>query len=124
MDKTKYGKYIFSGLREGQAPGRGIDLALLDSAIMKGSNFYRITWNDPLPPGVTDTNPPTHGPHIHKYAEILIHLGTNPNDPFDLGAEIEFCLGKEIEKHIITKSKYGYNNANETKHAEHSSNYI
>ena len=41
-------------------------------------------------------------PHSHPFDEYLIFLGTNPEDLFDLGGEVEFWVGGE--KHIITKS--------------------
>ena len=31
-------------------------------------------------------------------------IGTNPDDPTDLGAEVELQMGAEREKHIMTKS--------------------
>ena len=113
MVETKYGKYFFSGLRPGQKAGRGLDLAFLDDESMKGSHFYRITW---MQPTAAPTSPAPalrgRGPHIHKYTELLVHLGTNPDDPFDLGAEVEMCMGKEMEPHIITKSTVVYIPAN------------
>ena len=45
-----------------------------------------------------------HGPHVHKYPELFVHLGTDPDNPWDLGAEVEMHVGPEKEKHIITKS--------------------
>lgn len=41
-------------------------------------------------------------PHNHDWDEYLIFLGTDPEDPFDLGGEVEFWMGDE--KHIITKT--------------------
>jgi hypothetical protein len=41
-------------------------------------------------------------PHSHDYDEVIAFFGTNPNDPYDLGAEVELWLGDE--KHIIKKS--------------------
>jgi uncharacterized RmlC-like cupin family protein len=58
-----------------------------------------------VPKGLVDAwSKFTHGPHIHKDAELLIHVGTNPDDPMDLGAEVELCMGEEMEKHVITKT--------------------
>ena len=37
-----------------------------------------------------------------------MHLGTDPDNPMDLGAEVEMCMGPEMEKHIITKSTIMY----------------
>ena len=40
--------------------------------------------------------------HTHDSDEIIGFFGNNPEDPYDLGGEIEFWL--EDEKHIITRS--------------------
>ena len=53
-----------------------------------------------------------HGPHTHKYPELFIHLGTDPDNPMDLGAEVEMHAGPEMEKHIITQSTIMYMPAN------------
>ena len=44
--------------------------------------------------------------HYHRHEETYIFCGTNPDDPEDLGGEIELWLGigKNAEKFIITKS--------------------
>jgi len=41
-------------------------------------------------------------PHYHNFDEYLLFLGMDPDDPFELGGEVEFWL--EDEKHIITKT--------------------
>lgn len=40
--------------------------------------------------------------HSHPYPEILGFVGTNPDDPWDLGGEVEFWVDGEC--HRITKS--------------------
>jgi hypothetical protein len=40
--------------------------------------------------------------HVHDFGEVVTFFGSNPEDPTDLGGEIEFWL--EDEKHTITKS--------------------
>ncbi len=49
-------------------------------------------------------------PHAHPFIEIFSYMGTNVDDPSDLGAEIEFWL--EDEKFILTKSFMIYIPAN------------
>ena len=41
-------------------------------------------------------------PHSHDFHETLAFLGGNPENINDLGAEIRFCLGDELEEHVIT----------------------
>lgn len=42
-------------------------------------------------------------PHAHPMAEILFFVGTDTDNLADLGGEAEICLGKELERHVITK---------------------
>ena len=48
--------------------------------------------------------------HKHDYEEIFMFLGTNPKDPNDLGAEVEFWIGegKDQEKIVFTTSSSIY----------------
>jgi len=41
-------------------------------------------------------------PHVHENSEILGFYGTNPDDPYDLGGEIEVTI--DGETHVLTKS--------------------
>lgn len=41
-------------------------------------------------------------PHTHSYPEILGFYGSDPDDPYNLGGEVELYL--DGEQHIITKS--------------------
>ena len=50
----------------------------------------------------TGTWPTLEESHTHSFDEYLVFLGTNPEDQFDLGGEIELWLGDE--KHMITRS--------------------
>lgn len=48
------------------------------------------------------------GPHYHMRDENFLFIGTNPDDPMDLGGEVEFWLGlgRLAEKHTISKPSY------------------
>ena len=41
-------------------------------------------------------------PMAHDFVQIIGFIGTNPMNCREFDAEIEFCLGEEKEKHIIT----------------------
>jgi len=102
-EKT-YDKY-FLPYTETRWIAGGPVIARLDSTVMSGSNFYILHWvlpsdDPPMPVG--------HPPHIHKEPELLIHIGTNPDDPGDLGAEVEMFMGPEMERHVITRSTVIY----------------
>ena len=64
--------------------------------------FYSVHWNMPQKrveePGVG------HPPHMHRETEIMMLLGIDPEDPYDLGAEVEFCIGEKMEKQVFTRS--------------------
>ncbi len=105
MAETKYDKYFITYQYkpgEVQAGGRAT-ISRLDSNVIKGSNYYSIHWNP-----ASDTPYGGHPPHIHKDAELIFLIGTDTNNPLDLGAEVEFCMGKEMEQHIITQSSVVY----------------
>ena len=48
--------------------------------------------------------------HKHDYEEIFMFLGTDPKDPHDLGAEVEFWIGegKDMEKIVFNTSSSIY----------------
>ena len=97
---NKYEKYIQPW--DGSHTHRlGPVVARLDNDVFEGSNFYYIHWVMP------SNDPPMavgHPPHIHKEAELLFHIGTDPDNPGDLGAEVEMFMGPELERYVITQS--------------------
>lgn len=104
-DGKKYSKFIYH-----YQPPEGFEMdphipfemiTRIDSEVLPGSNFYMVHWVLPHEQPFLNIG---HPPHIHKDAELLFHIGSDPNNPQDLGAEIEFYLGPELEKHVITKS--------------------
>ena len=43
-------------------------------------------------------------PHTHPTTQIMCFLGTDPDNPENLGAEFEICLGTEEERFVFTNS--------------------
>ncbi len=43
-----------------------------------------------------------YGAEVHDFDQVMIFMGTDTYDMGYLGAEVEFCLGKEKEMHMIT----------------------
>jgi hypothetical protein len=76
----------------------GPAMTLLSNNLVPGSNMYvEAGWVVGMP----DPNPHIDE-HVHDYDEIVIHFGIDPNDPEDLGGEIEFMMdGKPL---IINKT--------------------
>jgi hypothetical protein len=106
MEGSKYGKYIVSKLRS--------DLFEPEFNALYAQWATRILWlDDRVVPGAFQINcswyfkPPTEeGPlgngHTHDCDEILGFFGSDPDNPYDLGGEVELWL--EDEQHIITSS--------------------
>jgi hypothetical protein len=118
MAESKYGKYIISELNPPvtEAPwnpppsaagkGTGGRVLYLDSGRVPGAFYMECSWVMPRP-ALTEEEVEAAkeiGPkaHTHDYDEIFGFIGTNHDDPYDLGAEVELWLGDE--KHIITKT--------------------
>jgi hypothetical protein len=105
MSESKYGKYFVEYDPSRWPNERRPVMARMEESVMPGSFFYLIHW---VPPGFGDMFPKEpytgHPPHIHKYAELLFHIGTNPDDPMDLGAEVEMYMGPEMERHVFNRT--------------------
>ena len=41
-------------------------------------------------------------PHVHDFDQVLLFAGSDMDDIGELGAEVEFCLGDDLETHMIT----------------------
>lgn len=74
-----------------------------DNDIIEGCNYFSAMWM-----GEMATKTLGHGPHTHPVPEVLVALGSDPNNPKDLGAEFELCMGEEMEKHLINTSTLIY----------------
>jgi hypothetical protein len=102
MAETKYGKnFVFTpspdqvGHPEGSADFT--HMFNLGDDVIKGSNITWGVWfREPMPVSQT------YKPHFHDYDEIIGYFGSNPDDPFDLGGEMELWI--EDEQHIFNRS--------------------
>ena len=103
MAELKYSKYFLHELpREQREKGLGrmpTMVAFTDADIIEGSKYFSV-----MIMGEEATKMGGHGPHIHKDPELLVALGTDTANPRDLGAEMEMCMGPEMESHIVTES--------------------
>ena len=105
MTKSKYGKYIVTELTERHDPefvARYAQWATrilwMDDKVVDGAFQMNVSWY--LRPPATPM--PSGDAHTHDFDEMIGFFGSNPQDPHDLGGEIEFWL--EDEKHVLTKS--------------------
>jgi hypothetical protein len=103
--KRKYDRYFVY-----QAPARGPqtkrNIAYIDSESFPDSHQYNCHWVfvHPDDPNAKSWDEMGHGPHEHKVPEVIMHIGTDPENPKELGGEVEIAMGPELERYHITKS--------------------
>ena len=112
MAESKYGKYIISdpkienvAFHPNSIPVKGVtfpDEIFLDEDLVGGSKMIiDIGWRFEVP------NPdPVEWTHSHDFDEALCFIGTDPENPKDLGGEIEFTIGDEV--HTFDKTTVIY----------------
>jgi hypothetical protein len=106
MEESKYGKQIVTELKttrfDPEFAARYAQWATrilwMDEKVVEGAFQMNCSWY--LRPPTTPM--PEGNSHTHDSDEIIGFFGSNPQDPYDLGGEIEFWL--EDEKHILTRS--------------------
>ena len=112
MAEGKYDHLFLSGPKPWYQTASGPVIAHLENDYLQGAHQYHIHWVPVEPvgavPGLTSWDQMGHGPHTHKSPEVMIHIGTDPDNPYDLGAEIEFGMGTEVEKHVFNTSTLVY----------------
>jgi hypothetical protein len=105
MSESKYGKYIVTDLimpeeKKAIAPAYAKyakRILWMDEHVVEGAFHMNTAWYLKAAQALEDK------PHVHENgSEIIGFFGNNPDDPYDLGGEIEIWL--EDEMHIITKT--------------------
>jgi hypothetical protein len=108
MAEMKYDKYIITKPKPNEAaefvenmPPTTVRqrVLYLDDEVVKGAFYLATSWF------WKGTGP---GPqaHTHDFDEVLGFFGTNPDDVYDLGGEVELWL--EDEKYLLTNSFIAY----------------
>jgi hypothetical protein len=92
MAESKYSRLLVTKpIYEAGVPVKGRQspsMTLMSNALVPGCNMYlEVGWIWEMP---------TPNPHIyemvHKFDEIVLHIGSDPYNSEDLGGEIEFCV--------------------------------
>lgn len=83
-------------------PKEGSRLISLDGEVIKGAFVVETAWFWPGKWPETKGEEGTVKPHRHDYDEVVAYVGTNLDDPYDLGGEIEFWI--DGKQNIIDKS--------------------
>jgi hypothetical protein len=100
---AKYSKYFLTDAKEPSKGAKEIAeyarwatrMTWLSDDVIKGALHFACSWyykapDEPL------------AAHTHDFDEILGFYGSDPQNPRDLGGEVEFWI--EDEKHLLTES--------------------
>jgi len=80
-------------------PGSPDHLVWMCGSDLEGMDA-NVLWGFCSQPGIARRGA---GAHVHPTDEVLVYLGMDPENPDDLGAEIEVDMGPEHERHLIDK---------------------
>ena len=69
----------------------------IDDNVMPGSFQMNTAWYYAVP-----EKDPVFEEHVHEYDELIGFFGSDPEHPYDLGAELEVTINGE--KHLLTKT--------------------
>jgi hypothetical protein len=98
----KYSKYVVTKSQPQKLPtlpkGSVTDMAYLDDEVVKGAWNVICAWFWPRKEPLVVIPEP----HFHDQHEVVAFFGSNPEDPFDLCAEVELWM--EDQKLTLTKS--------------------
>lgn len=98
MAETKYGQYVKSLSFKDDGPGfyrQGTEM----SGEFLGLDVH-IQYGTYWTAGKIGKEP--YWLHVHDFNQVLFWLGADTSDMGEFGAEVELCLGEEMEKHMIT----------------------
>lgn len=99
MDKSKYDKYVVYVPKKSAPDAPFPSLTLMSNELVAGSNIdVMFNWILKKP----EMNPEKPFSHAHDYDEMIINIGTDPNNPEDLGGEVIGFLGDE--RHTLNKT--------------------
>jgi hypothetical protein len=104
MVESKYGRYIIDTLEMPESKKKIAEeyskyatrILWLDDKVVDGAFHMNTAWYLKASATLEDV------PHTHDSDEIIGFFGNNPDDPYDLGGEIEIWM--EDEQHILNRS--------------------
>src|SRR4030042_559420 len=102
MAELKYQKYIVTDLKipehvqeeAAEYAKRATRVLWLDDNVVEGAFHVNCSWYL--------TEKPTTLAHTHDFDEVIAFFGGDPQNPRELGGEVEFWL--EDEQYLLTKS--------------------
>jgi hypothetical protein len=107
MDDKNYGKYVITEQRfpkplldmQADPKNKGPRILYLDDNVIPGAFYLSAAWWTKASSPGEKGDPPSHS---HDFDEVIAFFGSNPEDPLDLGGEIELWLGGE--QHLINRT--------------------
>jgi hypothetical protein len=94
MAETKYGNCVVTlPIRK----VRDTEIMAVGADVLNGFNCH-IIYAYAYQTGITGMSTK---PHVHNYDEAIFFIGSEPRNFSDLGAEVEFAIGEEEEKHVF-----------------------
>lgn len=100
MAETKYGQYVKSLTFTDDGPGLYRQGTTMTGEFL-GLDVH-IQYGTYWSAGKMGKEP--YVPEVHDFDQVMLWLGADTNDLGELGAEVELCLGEEMQKHMITTS--------------------
>ena len=106
-DDIDYEKYLvrnpthLGGTKVTEAIKSAAKIYMSNELIPECNVYIDFGWIYELP----DPNPPIPE-HSHDYKEVVLNIGGDPDNPEDLGAEIEFCIGGQPLTFDTTTATY------------------
>ena len=78
----------------------------MDGTASGMNSFYSAHWVAPKEPETEESGKRKvgHPPHMHKENEIIMLIGADYENPYDLGGTVEFCFGENMEKYVFDRS--------------------
>jgi hypothetical protein len=80
----------------------GMRLIAMDDSILKGAFYMETAWFWPGKWAARKGPEGTVKEHSHPFNEAVAFIGTNPEDPYDLGGEVELWI--DGKQNILDKS--------------------
>jgi hypothetical protein len=105
MNKPETSKYVVTELKMPEAKRRiaeeyskyAFRILWMDDDVVEGAFHMNTSWFlRPTQKTIEDK------PHVHDTDEIIGFFGSDPDDPYDLGGEVEIWL--EDDKHVIDRT--------------------
>lgn len=99
----RYDRLFFRGPKPGATTDYDKRItAIVDDDLLKGSFFFSAMFMAP------EYSTTINNAHVHPFDEILFFHGLDPDNPTELGWEIDLYMGDEFIRHTLTETAIIY----------------